>query len=218
MQLPQPSVPPDARCAVHPSAPAQVICVRCGAFACAACTGFSERYCAACAPQEHFPATRSSRFVANLLDSMVVSVPFVILAIVSAVLTLPSAGARTDQESSAAVLIGFGLAGLVGIGGGLGAQIWAQLQWGQSLGKRLMNIKVLRTNGADVDLWRLILLRNVVVNLLAQFCGFISLVDALMIFSQDQRCLHDHLADTIVVQHPRESIQHSRESASRVAY
>lgn len=35
--------------------------------------------------------------------------------------------------------------------------------------------------------------------LVAQLCGLIGLVDALFIFSNDRRCIHDHLADSVVI-------------------
>ena len=63
-----------------------------------------------------------------------------------------------------------------------------------------MKLKVVRSDGSPVELWRIILLRNVALQVAAQLCGFIGIIDALMIFGDQQRCLHDYLADSIVVE------------------
>jgi len=45
-----------------------------------------------------------------------------------------------------------------------------------------------------------LLLRNLLMSLLAQLCGVIAIADALMIFSEKRQCLHDLIADSIVVE------------------
>jgi uncharacterized RDD family membrane protein YckC len=70
---------------------------------------------------------------------------------------------------------------------------------GQTLCKRWLGIKVVRSDGSPVDLGRLILLRNIVPSLINSACGLFFLVDALFIFTDERRCLHDQIADTIVV-------------------
>ena len=101
------------------------------------------------------------------------------------------------------VLAGLVLVGLAGVLARVvdlaGVQIWAQVTWGQSVGKRAMGIKVVRTNGAPIEVWRLILMRNVLIHVIAQLCGLVGIVDAVMIFAEEERCLHDYIADTIVV-------------------
>jgi uncharacterized RDD family membrane protein YckC len=73
---------------------------------------------------------------------------------------------------------------------------------GQSIGKRIVGIKVVRTNGMKASFWRIFLLRNV-VNALPGFIPIVSyvygLVDILMIFGESRQCLHDRIATTIVV-------------------
>jgi uncharacterized RDD family membrane protein YckC len=90
----------------------------------------------------------------------------------------------------------FAFGGLIG---GLLVELVAQASWGQSIGKRLVGIRVMRLDGSEIELWRLILLRNVVLHVVGQLCGLIGLIDALWIFGDQQRCLHDYLADSIVV-------------------
>jgi uncharacterized RDD family membrane protein YckC len=66
------------------------------------------------------------------------------------------------------------------------------------MGKRLLEIRVVRSDGAQASLGRIFLLRNVVNGLLG-FIPLYALVDVLFIFSEQRQCIHDRLADTIVV-------------------
>jgi uncharacterized RDD family membrane protein YckC len=75
-------------------------------------------------------------------------------------------------------------------------------QNGQSIAKRLFGIKVIRKDGSRASLARLFWLRNV-VNMLPGLVPVVGslygLVDGLMIFGEPRQCLHDKIADTIVV-------------------
>jgi uncharacterized RDD family membrane protein YckC len=55
-----------------------------------------------------------------------------------------------------------------------------------------------RVDGSPVSLGRLILLRNVVVWVLSLIPMF-GIVDVLFIFGESRQCLHDRIADTIVI-------------------
>lgn len=73
---------------------------------------------------------------------------------------------------------------------------------GQTIGKRALDIAIVRTDGNRVGLARYIFLRVVPVILISliPFVGrLINLVDPLLIFGKERRCLHDLIADTIVV-------------------
>ncbi len=70
---------------------------------------------------------------------------------------------------------------------------------GQSLGKMIVKIKiVLLKNGQNGGFVPNVLLRGIVNSLLC-IIPFYALVDIFFIFSADTRCLHDHIAGTIVV-------------------
>jgi uncharacterized RDD family membrane protein YckC len=76
----------------------------------------------------------------------------------------------------------------------------------QTIGKKLVGIKVARKDGSRASLGRIFWLRNVVnsivgmVLLIVPFIGgFYSLIDSLMIFGEQRRCCHDYIADTIVI-------------------
>lgn len=95
-------------------------------------------------------------------------------------------------------------------------------RYGQTVGKRIVGIRVARPGGSKASLGRIFWLRNVVNDMLGGFLGgFLAglvtvlmsvtsflpillgylypLVDTLMIFGRSRRCLHDRIANTIVV-------------------
>jgi uncharacterized RDD family membrane protein YckC len=94
---------------------------------------------------------------------------------------------------------------IVGLAGALiGFTLWAWLTIrymrsnGQSIAKKMLSIKVVRSDGSPVSLGRLIWLRNV-VNWLISLIPLYGLIDSLFIFGDSRQCLHDKIADTIVV-------------------
>jgi len=181
--------PAGAKCAVHPQNAASFACVSCRAL-----TPSSEGMCTRCGDAQGLVmASRGDRFLANLIDNVVFFVPASILAVVGIVIADTTKGPKGELPVVTWALI------LLGCLASAGVQLAAQVNWEQSVGKRLLKIKVLRRSGAPIELWRLIILRNLAVSALSQLCGFIGLIDALMIFSADQRCLHDYLADSMVV-------------------
>ena len=73
---------------------------------------------------------------------------------------------------------------------------------GQTIGKRALGIKVVRTDGSRIGLGRIFLLRFLPITLLGMvpmIGRLVSLADVLTIFASERRCLHDMLADTIVI-------------------
>jgi uncharacterized RDD family membrane protein YckC len=75
-------------------------------------------------------------------------------------------------------------------------------QEGQTIGKKLLNIRIVRTDGSRAGLARIFFMRILPVALLGAipFLGLIvSLTDPLLIFRDSRQCLHDQIADTIVV-------------------
>jgi uncharacterized RDD family membrane protein YckC len=79
---------------------------------------------------------------------------------------------------------------------------WLIATNGQSIGKRLVGIKIVRTDGSRASFARIFLLRNVVnsLPLLLPYVGLLYLlIDPLLIYQESRQCLHDKIADTIVV-------------------
>lgn len=73
---------------------------------------------------------------------------------------------------------------------------------GQTIGKWLLGIKIVRTDGSPASLGRLLGLRYLPLSIIAliPYVGtFITgFVDPLMIFRPSRKCLHDTIADTVV--------------------
>jgi uncharacterized RDD family membrane protein YckC len=73
---------------------------------------------------------------------------------------------------------------------------------GQTVGKILCKIRIVRSDGSSVGFLHGVLLRSIVMGMIGAVPlvgGFVSIADPLFIFREDRRCLHDMLADTIVV-------------------
>lgn len=73
---------------------------------------------------------------------------------------------------------------------------------GQTLGKRWTGIKVVKLDGSPVDFVSGVVMRNWIVAAMGMvpYAGScVSLVDALMIFGDERRCLHDLIAGTKVI-------------------
>lgn len=73
---------------------------------------------------------------------------------------------------------------------------------GQTLGKLICKIKIVRVDHSKATLSRIILARYIPTNFVAQIplVGWvIGLVDVLLIFRKSRQCLHDNIANTVVI-------------------
>lgn len=73
---------------------------------------------------------------------------------------------------------------------------------GQTIGKRTLDIAIVRKDGSRAGLARIIFLRGLLISLLSRIPvigPLLFLVDSLLIFGPERRCLHDLIADTIVI-------------------
>jgi uncharacterized RDD family membrane protein YckC len=135
-------------------------------------------------------ASRVSRLGAYLLDCFI-AMPLVIPVVLGAV-------ARNQAALVVGILVTVVLAIVLVI-----VQLSMLGNRGQTIGKRVVGIKIVKIdtyeNGGFVTNF---LLRGIVAALpgMVPYLGSIySLVDILFIFRQDQRCIHDLIAGTIVV-------------------
>jgi uncharacterized RDD family membrane protein YckC len=75
-------------------------------------------------------------------------------------------------------------------------------QRGQTLGKMVLGLRIVRPDGSRVSALRLFGLRYAIGTVVGAvpFVGWIyTLVDSLLIFRESHRCLHDQIADTVVI-------------------
>ncbi len=160
-------------------------------------------------PAEMVLATRVSRLLAYFLDFS----PFFIVGIVAA-LMLPGVFTGTfDPKSSN--MVGFGLVMIVFFLVLIGWFVWnivLTYRYGQSIGKKLLGIRVVRMDGSRVTFARFFFLRWLAMAVIGGVFGaivgafhvkyaanLITVIDCVMIFGTARRCLHDLVADTKVV-------------------
>ena len=136
-------------------------------------------------------AGRGARLVAVLLDGVFAAVAFSLVAPLS---WTPAPGVN--------------LARFLVINGVVGLVLFVVLHGyllatrGQTIGKMLLKVRIVRSDGSRASLLRIVGLRFVpttVISLIPIIGGVYALVDCLLIFRDSRRCLHDNIADTIVV-------------------
>ncbi len=73
---------------------------------------------------------------------------------------------------------------------------------GQTIGKKLLSIRISNLEGHNPGAAKIIFARYLPIQVIAQIPfigGLVGLVNVLMIFGSERRCLHDYIAGTIVV-------------------
>jgi len=73
---------------------------------------------------------------------------------------------------------------------------------GQTVAKAMLGLRIVRPDGAKVSAGRILGLRYGVtycINLVPFLGALYNLLDCLLIFRESRRCLHDNIADTIVI-------------------
>ena len=136
-------------------------------------------------------ATRMQRLGAALVDNLTV-VP---IAIVAAVL-MPMAKDSPDRQFGFVGLLVLAILVLLAI------NLVGIYRSGQTIGKRLLGIRVVRSNGERCDFARYFFLRwmaMAVIGAVPLIGPILSLVNVALIFRENRRCLHDDFADTAVV-------------------
>jgi uncharacterized RDD family membrane protein YckC len=137
------------------------------------------------------PADRGTRLGAAILDGVI------LIALVYLPLTL--AGTLLDRQGAISILFTIPL--VIGLAGCV-VWVWLNVLYvrrnGQSIAKKMLGIKVVRSDGTPATLGRIFWLRNVVNGFLS-LLPLYGIIDVLFIFTEQRQCLHDKIADTIVV-------------------
>jgi uncharacterized RDD family membrane protein YckC len=142
-------------------------------------------------------AGRGERFGAAILDSIIGIVLVGLPLIVGMDFDALAAGDYTAAISPVGgTLGGIGAVVLIGI------TAYLVHKNGQTLGKKIVGIKVVRSDHSRASLGRIFWLRNIVNGIpgVIPYVGNLyNLADHLMIFGETRQCLHDRIADTLVV-------------------
>ena len=142
-------------------------------------------------------AERGTRLAAVFLDGL-----FFGLSMLPLILAMVAVG-RLGDARNVDVAAGIGLA--IGALLLIGLVAWNCVllsRHGQTIAKKMLGIRVVRRDGSHCGLGRIFFARYLPVTVLGAVPfvgGLVSLVDAMLIFRDDRRCLHDEIADTIVV-------------------
>ena len=137
-------------------------------------------------------AGRGVRLGAAILDAIVV------MALVYIPLILGGAFSNIGSDRAPTISPIASLLALAGFVVWLWFTILYVSRNGQTIAKKWLGIKVVRTDGSKASLGRIFWLRNV-VNALLGIIPLYGLIDVLLIFSDNRQCIHDKIADTIVV-------------------
>lgn len=151
-------------------------------------------------------AERSTRLAANFIDNVIAAVaciPGGMLVGAAALQALLSGRSPSpDEVNVGQLLLGFGLLAVAGIALAI-VQIWMLVKRGQTLGKRMLDIRIVRfADEGNPGFASAVLLRAIVPGVIGAlpYVGMVfALVDICFIFRADRRCLHDLIAGTKVV-------------------
>lgn len=146
-------------------------------------------------------ATPSERFFGAFMDGLVGLVVAIPLWIAFYFFGVFSSMAEMGK-------IGFGFTLLLTV---LHFPLYMAIQWkslkttGQTIGKKLAKTRIVTMDGRKPEMNDLVFKRYAFVTVLSLVPvagGVLSLVDALLVFKADRRCLHDMVAGTQVVKFP----------------
>lgn len=151
------------------------------------------------APDTPALAGRGTRLMAALLDGVIAAAAGWGFGMLPVFRELSQAQVKAAEQglwtwNPSALLIGVPLFLLI--------QGWPLVTRGQTIGKLLFKLRIVRTDGSKVDPLRLLGLRYGVGALTGVVSGvsmIYGLIDGLLIFRESRQCLHDTLADTKVI-------------------
>ncbi|SEK62214.1 Uncharacterized membrane protein YckC, RDD family [Roseateles sp. YR242] len=143
-------------------------------------------------------AGRGTRLLAVIIDGLILAA---LLWVIGKIPGLPSGinpFADSNEDWSGWNLI----PNIVSFGVFVLVQGWPLVKRGQTLGKMIFKLRIVRTDGSPVEVWRMLGLRygiGYLVNANLVLSGIFGLVDSVLIFRESRKCLHDNIADTQVI-------------------
>lgn len=155
------------------------------------------------------PATVLSRFLARCIDLSFILIPFVLIVVVFFInlsnflirMDTPADTLANNPEALTPVISGpivFFIVLLL-ISAYFAIQMYYLTTRGQSLGKMALGIRIAnKVTGDSQGFIQNVFLREVLNSLLCMIPLYF-LVDCAFILQDDRRCIHDHIAGTVVV-------------------
>ena len=140
-------------------------------------------------------AGRGRRLVATLLDALIAALAFELLTLVTPLTWAPPSGSGGLVRALLLNLVVGFILFLVLHGYLLATR-------GQTIAKMLLKIRIVRSDGSPASFARIVGLRYLPTTAIAWIPlvgALYGLIDSLLIFRESRRCLHDNIADTIVV-------------------
>jgi len=150
-------------------------------------------------------ATPSSRLGAAMLDGLIYAAAFIPAMVAAGFAEAAQAGKVGGSLRMYGHVFGSGLVGIISAVAILIVfiyQIYLLTKTGQSIGKRMAKIRIVKLDGQNPGFVHAVLLRTwvgAVITWIPVIGSIYGLVDALFIFRGDRRCIHDHIAGTRVV-------------------
>jgi uncharacterized RDD family membrane protein YckC len=147
-------------------------------------------------------ANRSTRLVAAIIDNVfALGIPaFLFFVSVMSLFQRSQQGEELTQQELSDLRLGLIIVGGSFLALGLVNLILLAAR-GQTIGKAIMGIKIVGSDGYPC-FGRIFFIRMLGMNVLCSIPfvgGVIAIMDILMIFRESRQCLHDQLADTVVV-------------------
>jgi uncharacterized RDD family membrane protein YckC len=139
-------------------------------------------------------AGRGARLLAVLIDGLISGVLFWALTFVTPLTLTPAPGASLVRV----LLVNF----VIGVILFLILQGYLLATRGQTIGKALLKMRIVRRDGSPASFGRLVGMRylpTMLLSMIPVLGGLYAIIDSLLIFRESRRCLHDNIADTIVV-------------------
>lgn len=147
-------------------------------------------------------AGRGMRLLAAIIDGIITMLFVYVPLLLSGDLQRASAALAANPDDPLIFYSAFfGTGGLLAL---IGFLVWCAITYvlvqrnGQTIAKKLLNIKVVRSDGSKASVARIFWLRNI-LNAVIGIIPLYTLIDHLFIFGERRQCLHDKIADTVVV-------------------
>jgi uncharacterized RDD family membrane protein YckC len=140
--------------------------------------------------KQHQLASRGKRFLGALVDSL-----FLMLGAAPGFVLMIATIDSNEELSTVALFVMLGGMLIVGIIN------WVMItNSGQSIAKRMLGMQIVKADTGELPgFLHGVVLRSWVPAAINQACSFFSLIDALWIFGEECRCLHDLIAQTVVI-------------------